>query len=146
MSDDVLHLIKLVVGIDTLEEFAQWQAKEHVMYQGQKVNLVRTRFMPKRADDVLESKGSIYRVISGHIQCRQRIIGFEIDENQKRGKHCVILLDTEIMRTHPLPKRAFQGWRYLKPQDTPGDYGQYIAGQTEQSSDIEIELRQIGLI
>lgn len=146
MSDNALHLIKLVVGLDKIDKFAQWQTQEHIVYQGQKVNLVRTRFMPKRADEVLESKGSIYRVISGHIRCRQRIIGFETDENQKRGKHCIILLDTDIMLTHPLPKRAFQGWRYLKPQDAPSDYGQYVAGQTEQSSNIEIELRQIGLI
>ena len=30
-------------------------------------------------------------------------------------------LDPEVVRTAPQPRRAFQGWRYLRPEDAPRD-------------------------
>ena len=34
---------------------------------------------------------------------------------------CALVLDPEIHRTESVPKRPFQGWRYLKPEDAPRD-------------------------
>ncbi|HHL43240.1 MAG TPA: DUF1489 family protein, partial [Hellea balneolensis] len=32
-----------------------------------------------------------------------------------------IVLDFELVPVVPMPRRAFQGWRYLKPEDAPPD-------------------------
>jgi hypothetical protein len=96
-----IHLIKLVVGIESLAAFADWQTHERVIYRGQQANIARTRSRPVKADAIIAAGGSIYRVIKGHIMCRQRIIGFEDDCSPARGKHTLILMDTELMRTVP---------------------------------------------
>ncbi|MEM9470252.1 MAG: DUF1489 family protein, partial [Pseudomonadota bacterium] len=64
------HMIKLVVGLDSLEEFALWQEQERVLFEGQEANIVRTRFKPKKADEILKTGGSIYRVIKSRVVCR----------------------------------------------------------------------------
>lgn len=141
-----IHIIKLVVGLDSLEAFAQWQAHERVRYDGQWANIVRTRNMPVKSDEIIASGGSIYRVMKHHIVCRQKIIGFEQAANDHRGSHCVILLDTDIIRTKPVFKRPFQGWRYLKPDAAPDDMGRYALGKTEALSKTEIDLVSAGLL
>lgn len=141
-----LHLIKLVVGLNSLKDFATWQQQEVMPYSGQKANIVRTRFKPKRAVEILESCGSIYRVIGGQIICRQRILGFETVENTARGTHCLILTHTDIIKTRPTPRRAFQGWRYLQDNDAPRDVGPYRHGENEPLHDMDIELMELGLL
>ena len=137
-------MIKLVVGIDSLETFRAWQAREYIQHNEQRVNLVRTRFKPKKAEEIIESGGSIYRVIGGFIRCHQRIIGFDEIETADKGKQCLILTDTEIIPTIPSPKRAFQGWRYLKAEDTPAD----IPKGAEETGDpiLMAELKQAGIL
>ena len=70
-----IHLIKLVVGIGELEDFAVHQREDVVEYEGGLANTVWTRHRPKRSDELLDG-GSIYRVMKNRIRCRQRIIGF----------------------------------------------------------------------
>ena len=137
-------MIKLVVGIDSLEIFREWQAREYIMHKGKRVNLVRTRFKPKQADDIIQSGGSIYRVMGGLIRCHQRIVGFDEIDSSDRGTHCLILTDTEIVPTIPTTKRPFQGWRYLKTSDAPQDM---IGGAlNEADSMFMAELKQSGVI
>ena len=50
------HMIKLVVGVDDLDHFAEIQAQHIVDYDGQPANMVHTRFKPKREKEILESK------------------------------------------------------------------------------------------
>lgn len=141
-----LHLIKLVVGIDDLRSFSDWQKKNFILYKGQKVNIVHTRYKPRRVDEILDNSGSIYRVIKGEILCRQKIITFEKGENEKRGKHCLILTDTEIIRTYPRPHRPFQGWRYMKEKDIPEDISPYVLEQKGQTLSIRAQLKDLGLL
>ena len=103
------HIMKLVVGFDSLEQFAQWQLKERMMYKGQEVNIVRTRNAPKIADELLANGASIYRVIKNKMVCRQRIVGFEPFEDPDKGRRIMILTDTEIMCVKPKLRTAFQG-------------------------------------
>jgi hypothetical protein len=93
-----IHIIKLVVGVDTLAEFASIVARNVFTHEGAKVAAVRTRHKPKREVELLES-GSIYRVIKGRIECRQRIVGFEEGNNAEYGDHCMILVEPDIIRT-----------------------------------------------
>ena len=142
-------MIKLVVGIDTLDAFAQYQDVERVIFDGQEANIVRTRYKPKRADEILDSGGSIYRVIKGRICCRQKIIGFDVSEDLNGKPQCLIMTDTQIMQTHAAHHRPFQGWRYFKEADLPEDRGIYVIGQDEGaqlSPEMEAELKAAGLL
>ena len=72
----MLHLIKLCVGVESLEELARWQKQRlaEKKKKGQKPELVHiTRQTPKRAGELLDG-GSLYWVIKGQIAARQKLV------------------------------------------------------------------------
>lgn len=143
-----LNMIKLVVGIDALDDFALWQSQERVLFEGQEANIVRTRFKPKRADEILKTGGSIYRVIKSRVVCRQEIVGFDTYESHDRGTQCLILTNTDIIQTQSMPYRPFQGWRYFDQAKAPKDRGLYVIGQNNDElppADMEDDLKEAGL-
>lgn len=112
-----VHLVKLCVGADTVEELAAWQRWQ--IASGRRLPVCGTRSWPKRNADLLNG-GSLYWVIKGQILVRQRIR--EIAEvEDEHGLRCGFWLAPELVRTRPTPKRPFQGWRYLEEQDAPPD-------------------------
>ena len=143
-----VNMIKLVVGVESLEEFWQIQQASTFDYNGVAANAVWTRYKAKRADEILESRGSIYRVIKNKICCRQRILGFEMVETQQKGTQCMIMVEPEIVQTYSTPKRPFQGWRYLQEKDVPMDKGLYLGGGDLEDipPELENELRESGLL
>lgn len=141
-----IHIIKLVVECDTLEEYAERCREEIVDYHGQPAIVCWTRFMPKRADEILQSGGSIYRVIKNRIVCRMKILGFEMAEVEGKGTMCMIMMSPRIIQTMSKPRRPFQGWRYLEPAKAPGDKGVFTAAEEEIPADIEDGLREAGLL
>ena len=143
-----IHMIKLVVGVDDLDQFLEIQRRSVVDYDGQPANTVWTRFKAKRADEIIAGGGSIYRVIKNKIQCRQKILGFEMVETVEKGTQCLIMVEPEIIQTMSKPKRPFQGWRYLEPAQAPKDRGIYLGDNQREEipSDMEDELRDMGLL
>lgn len=131
-----------------MEEFAQWQESQVFDYQGTPAVPCYTRFMPKRADEVLQSGGSLYRVMKSRIVCRQKILGFEMVEIEGHGKKCMILQDPKIMSVIKTPHRPFQGWRYFDPAKAPADRGLYVLGETQDAPPDEMaeDLRAAGLV
>ncbi|MEJ2117413.1 MAG: DUF1489 domain-containing protein [Alphaproteobacteria bacterium] len=125
-----MHLIKLCVGVESVEHLAALQAVrlERLRTAGQPAELVhRTRQMPRQRDAILAAGGSLYWVIKGAVLARQKILDLR-EENNAGGhdsagdsKLCGIVLAPELIATRPQPRRAFQGWRYLKPEDVPAD-------------------------
>ncbi|MDF7674182.1 DUF1489 domain-containing protein [Acetobacteraceae bacterium ESL0709] len=114
----MLHMIKLAVGCSTVEELQKW-----VMLQRHKeYGFVRTRTMPKRAEEILAG-GSLYRVMEGFILCRQPIKGFEPYARDDGHTGTLILVSDKVIPVQPRPMRPFQGWRYFKPEDAPPDLG-----------------------
>ena len=67
-----LNLIKLVVGLDTVDELAAWHATERT----DETWILRTRQTPKRAAELVDG-GSVYRVFKGLVLCRQRILAVD---------------------------------------------------------------------
>jgi hypothetical protein len=132
-----LHIIKLCVGCDTIEELEAWHAEE--VGTGRPWTM-HTRQTPKRAAEVLDG-GSLYRVFKGVILCRQAILDVAT-VGQGSQARCVVTLDPEIARVAPTPRRAFQGWRYLEPKDAPPDLAQDLAG--DLPPDLARQLREIG--
>lgn len=142
-----IHLIKLVVGVADLQELYELQQRTVIDYHGQPAVPCWTRYKAKRADEILREGGSIYRVIKNRIQCRYRILGFEMVETADKGMRCMIMQDAQMIETVHMPRRPFQGWRYLKPADAPQDRGAYTGDVAEGlSPEMEEELREAGLL
>ncbi len=116
-----LNIKKLVVGCDSIKEFADYQIGRYMDFEGQKVSAVYTRFKPKQADEIIKSGGSIYRIIKGYMCCRQEIVGFEQYVDSFGTKKCLILTKPEIIKTKVVQSKPFQGWRYLLQKDAPLD-------------------------
>lgn len=114
-----INLIKLSVGTESVEDLQAWH--RNVRAQGGD-GLPRhvTRMWPKREKEILND-GSIYWVIKGVIQCRQRILRLDEVIGHDGIRRCAIVLEPELIRTVQATKRPFQGWRYLKPEDSPAD-------------------------
>ncbi len=142
-----IHLIKVVAGVPDLQTFYEWQQNEIFDYHGSPAVPCWTRYKPRQAEEILRSGGSIYRVIKNHIQCRHKILGFEMIETEDKGTRCMIVQDANMIETIHRPCRAFQGWRYLKVNNTPPDIGVYLGSvRNNNHLEIEIELRKAGLI
>ena len=58
------------------------------------------------------------------------------------AKRCEVTLDPPIIRVAPQPRRAFQGWRYLSPDDAPPDLSDSEAA--EMPADLARQLRELG--
>nr|WP_174818489.1 DUF1489 domain-containing protein [Ruegeria atlantica] len=104
-----------------------------------------TRMWPKRAAEILNG-GSIYWVIKGVIQCRQRILRLDEVIGDDGIRRCAIVLDPKLHRTQNALKRPFQGWRYLKPEDTPADLPKNREQDDALPDDLNRALAEIGVL
>jgi hypothetical protein len=144
-----MHLIKLCVGIDTAAELIQWQTHrlETLKRAGKPAELVhRTRHMPKRRLEVLDG-GSLYWVIKGTIQLRQRIVDLREETDSEGRPLCGIVFDHLLVPTRPQARRPFQGWRYLPRADAPPDLPPAEAAQVaEMPAAMRAELAALALL
>ncbi|MCB1529513.1 MAG: DUF1489 domain-containing protein [Rhodospirillales bacterium] len=141
-------MIKLAVGVETLADFALRHEAEATDYDGVLAVPCWTRFRARRAEEILSGGGSLYRVIKNRIQCRMKILGFEMVETADKGTRCMILQSPDIIQTVSVARRPFQGWRYLEEKDVPPDRGLYIRGQEAEDipPEMEADLRESGLL
>jgi len=128
-----LHMIKLCVGVTEVETLEANAARSDW-------RIVHTRMTPKRAAEI-EDGGSLYWVMKGAVTCRQRILDITTVGEGKESR-CEIKLDSQVIRTAPLARRPFQGWRYLEPKDAPSDLS--VAETTGLPDDLARELRELG--
>lgn len=140
----MLHLIKLAVGVRDIDELRAFQAmrlRDHPPLRH------RTRNAPRRREEVLDG-GSMYWVISGSLLARQRITDI-VDDKRDDGTDCAaILLHPEVVPLIGRPTRAFQGWRYLDPDDAPRDLPQSgaVVGLDILPASLRQELRALCLL
>lgn len=133
-----LHLIKLCVGCDTVDDLLAWW---HVSHGEGRPWIMRTRQTPRRAAELIDG-GSLFRVYKGFVLSRQRILAVET-VGAGPAARCEVTLDSSLMLTLPTPRRAFQGWRYLHAEDAPADL--HEAGIAEAIPlGLARQLRQIG--
>jgi hypothetical protein len=143
-----VHLIKLCVGCDTVEELAIWQAERlKRLKRARKTPELchRTLQTPRRRDEVLDG-GSLYWVIKGFVLVRQRVFDLRPDAKDDGTACCGIVLDKELVATRAHPRRAFQGWRYLEVADAPKDAGVVDAAVEDMPRGMRDELRELRLI
>ncbi len=143
--DKFCHLIKLSVGSESVDSLCAYQAKvsAHGAFGGPHHI---TRMWPRRESE-LRNGGSMYWVIKGAIQCRQKILGFEKVEEGDGITRCAILLDPHMHFVRPAPRRPFQGWRYLSPENAPPDLsGPQAAAQRDLPHALQSALAEIGVL
>jgi len=139
-----INLIKLSVGTESVEDLQAWH--RNVRAQGGD-GLPRhvTRMWPKREKEILND-GSIYWVIKGVIQCRQRILRLDEVIGHDGIRRCAIVLKPELIRTVQATKRPFQGWRYLKPEDSPADLPEGRENEEALPPELAGALADIGVL
>lgn len=136
----MIHLIKLCVGAEKVEDLIDWQRARFGKAPGMHV----TRMAPKRADEVLAG-GSLYWVFKGVVLARQRILALDDVMGADGIARCAIVLDREVVRTEALPRRPFQGWRYFKPEDAPRDLPQSREREEALPRELLAAFSEIGL-
>lgn len=118
-----LHLIKLCVGAAGIEDLAHWQRGRIAARKKAGLSPLpyhTTYQTPKRQGELLDG-GSLYWVMKGIVTVRQKIAGFENGSKEDGTPCCVVLLEPELIPVRPVPRRAFQGWRYLAAEHAPED-------------------------
>ncbi len=104
-----LHMTKIAYGAQSREEVRSW------FETGPAEMRLTTRYLPKQHEEM--AGGSLYWIHEHTIIGRSPIIGFE----QKDDGRWWIKLERRLIPVEPRPKRAHQGWRYLKDEDIPRD-------------------------
>ncbi len=140
-----VNLLKLSVGTETVNGLAAW-VNERVAYNQKRgwgaVHDHATRMFPKRRAELLDG-GSIYWVIKGVVLVRQRILDLKEARGPDGRRRCAIILEPALIETEAQPRRAFQGWRYLAPEDAPADLK---GGGGRAASKLRAELAELGLL
>jgi hypothetical protein len=137
-----LHLIKLCVGIDDLDQLAKRRAQRR---KTEKRLFVHTRNTPKRSEELIAG-GSLFWVIRSQIRARQRILGVSSEVDEEGRPHCLVELDWTVVPTEVMPWKPFQGWRYLEAKDAPPDRFFGLAQEDDLPPAMARELRELGLI
>ena len=128
-----LNIIKLGVGVPDVEWLEARAAKGAPL-------IVHTRMTPKRAAEI-EDGGSLYWVVKGVVVCRQPILDIAT-LGQGKDSRCEITLEPRVVRTAPMARRPFQGWRYFEAKDAPADIDMLEAG--EAPDELVRQLRELG--
>ena len=139
----MINLVKLSVGSESVETLAAWQGGPARGQDGRPRHV--TRMWPRRAEEVLGG-GSIYWVIRGAILCRQAVVGLEEVRWEDGVPRCALVLDPRLVAVAPVPRRPFQGWRYLAPADAPADIDPARAAEAPLPPALSVALAEIGLL
>ncbi len=136
-----LNLMKLCVGADGPEDLLRWQQQRF----GNGPALHVTRMWPRREAELLEG-GSIYWVFKGVMMARQRLLGLEERIGEDGIRRCGLVLDRDLVRVAAIPRRPFQGWRYLSGKDAPADLAGDRALEDALPPGVAAALAEMGLL
>jgi hypothetical protein len=143
-----LNLLKLCVGCESVEDLEEWIAMR--LDQRRRAgeppeHFHTTRMIPTRAPELVDG-GSLYWVIKGSVQCRQRLLEVRPFVDGEGISRCHLMLEPVVVRTDWQPRRPFQGWRYLKQKEAPLDLGKGRKGVAEMPVKLRQELTELGLL
>lgn len=128
-----LHLTKIAFGAKSYSDIESW-------FRNRPLVEVNTRYRPTRHEELIG--GSLYWIHEHAMVARSPIIGFRERENGRWW----IDLEPRLIRVDPLPRRAHQGWRYLKPEDAPRDLTEAEATGDPLPGKLLHKLAQLGLV
>ncbi|MEE9428912.1 MAG: DUF1489 domain-containing protein [Paracoccaceae bacterium] len=135
-----INLVKLCVGVQSLADLTS-----RIDARNSTETKHVTRMWPKRQQELLAG-GSLYWVIKGVVQARQRIIALDEVIGQDGIRRCGIRMDALLVHTQPAVKRPFQGWRYLTIENAPPDLPKMRASDTDIPTALNSALAEIGVL
>ena len=141
-----LHLKKLCVGVNSVEELV-----DSISRRERDLGAVyhTTRHQPRRWAEILfddsDMNGSLFWVINGLFQCRQRLLGIEEGAKDDGSKGWRLVLEPQVHLVETLPHRPFQGWRYLEDEKAPRTLRLAEKNAEVLPLHIESELQALGL-
>lgn len=143
-----LHLVKLCVGVEAVEDLQCWVERRlaEMRRRGETAEQRHTtRMMPRRAEELLDG-GSLFWVIRGNVQVRQRLIDIRPFRDAEGIQRCHLVLEPRLVATEWQPRRAFQGWRYLDVKDAPADLGGSRGAIAGLPPELRRDLAELGLL
>lgn len=143
-----LNLLKLCVGADSLEDLRDWVSRRSLIAIAAGLephSIHTTRMVPKRMEELLDG-GSLYWVIKGQVQARQKLLDIKTFTGEDGITRCNLVLGPEVIETAIQPRRPFQGWRYLTEEDAPRDVTSLGEGVADLPPDLKRELMELGLL
>lgn len=143
-----LHLIKLCVGADSIDDLRHWVAERSLVAMAAGLPAQSshvTRMVPKRVEELLDG-GSLYWIIKGQVAARQPLLDIVSFTGGDGINRCELILGPEVIETAPAPRRPFQGWRYLEPKDAPRDLSAGGGDLGDMPDDLKRELAELGLL
>ena len=147
MTDGRLNLLKLCVGAEGVDDLLDWQKRLRAIRAGRgepPEHRHVTRMWPRREAELLDG-GSLYWVFKGVILARQRIVRLEEVTGEDGILRCGIVLQDDVIKTEAVPRRPFQGWRYLNGADAPRDLTAGSADETALPSELASALADLGV-
>lgn len=142
--DKCVNILKLSVGTENIDDLLAWQQTKRAQTTEGLPRHV-TRMWPKREAELMNG-GSIFWVIKGVIQCRQKIIRLDEHFGQDGIRRCAIVMDPTLIRVQSSLKRPFQGWRYLSPEDAPADLPKGRKDEEPLPVELNRALAEIGVL
>ncbi|MBV1901294.1 MAG: DUF1489 domain-containing protein [Kordiimonadaceae bacterium] len=141
-----IHLIKLAAGAQKLADIADKLAI-HTVADSEFGSIVPvfTRNTPKQKEGLLAG-GSLYWVAKGRVVARSPFVDVRAQTDGEGRAYCELCILPELIRVQPVPKRAFQGWRYLPAADAPDDIGLNESNSEDVSDEMLKELQELGLL
>ncbi|MEP3051145.1 MAG: DUF1489 domain-containing protein [Erythrobacter sp.] len=128
-----LHMTKIAFGAKTWEDLAGWYVQRNEFK-------LTTRYLPKRHEEMVG--GSLYWILNHALVARSPIESFSKTDD---GRWHINLVP-KLIRTHPQPKRAHQGWRYLAEENAPRDLAEGEDIGDVMPGKLAGELQKLGLI
>lgn len=141
-----LHLLRTAVGAQSVEQLQRFVRGRVIDWHGREASWISTRRYPTRADEILESGGSLYWIVQRQLCVRQKIVDIIKDSDDEGRSLCRIFLEADLIRTQPYERRHIQGWRYLQPKDAPPDLRGVGAETEAMPPHMVAELGRLGLL
>ena len=86
------------------------------------------------------------RGLPGARGAAQRLLDLQERVGADGVTRCALILDRDVIRVSAVPRRAFQGWRYLTPADAPPDLPAGRAAESPLPPKLARELAEMGLL
>ncbi|MCJ2178505.1 DUF1489 family protein [Novosphingobium album (ex Hu et al. 2023)] len=129
-----LHMTKIAYSAESPADLRAW------LESHPEEALMTTRYLPKRHEEMVG--GSLYWIYEHALIGRSPILRF----TQRDDGRWHIHLAPKLIPVVTKPKRAHQGWRYLKEEDAPRDLGDGESSGDVMPPKLARELAKLGLV
>ncbi len=132
-----LHMTKIAFSAESPADLRAWLESHGDAGEAR----LTTRYVPKRQEEMVG--GSLYWIFEHALIGRSPILGFEQRASDGRWH---IRLEPRLIPVVTKPKRAHQGWRYLKDEDAPRDLTDGESTGDVMPPRLARELMRLGLV